>query len=310
MQFLVAVTCTSRKTAPPVASLRARSLSRGDVRDLASDWGERKAAIQERVAAGLLYSGRAFSMGGAAAKRVDADLCVISAGMGLLRVDSAVAPYSLTVTSGDPDCVLDRARRDKGFTASEWWQAIHGVRSDARPFSKLLRRHRSALLIVSLTRPYLEMIAGELSVVAADDLERVRIVGPKTAHGLPTAIRQCLMPYDTRLDDPRLRLRGTGFDFPARALTHFAELLREDSRMSSTTTHARRVRQSLAPYCAPRRIVRRKLNDDELRQVIRKLKALALSRTTALVRVRQSLGFACQAERFRDVWMDEGDERG
>jgi hypothetical protein len=154
------------------------------------------------------------------------------------------------------------------------------------------------------------MIADELSGVDSDDLERIRIVGPGKSSQLPASIRPCLMPYDGRLNDHRLDLRGTAFDFAARALSHFAELLRADSRMCSAAVHARRVRQSLARRRDPRPVERSRIDDTELRRTIRRLWRAGLSRTAALSHLRKSLRLACEAERFAMIWSDEVAGRG
>jgi formylmethanofuran dehydrogenase subunit A len=110
------------------------------------------------------------------------------------------------------------------------------------------------------------------------------------------------MPYDARLNDTSLKVRGTQFDFPARALTHFLELLRSDSRLLSPSAHARRVRQALARWRAPERVTRTRIDDETLLRRIRSLQRSKTSQAAALAHLRGSLGLACEATRFAAAW--------
>jgi len=301
MQFVVVVNCSAVKTVPVDRTLLARRLERGDVDDVAQRWCERVAASTNRVAAGELYRGRSFCLAAEAARGACAELAIVSAGMGTVRPGNRIPPYSLTITTGAKDCILDRADPRHRFRSEEWWRAMKAQRPGAVRIRRLFRQHPSALVVFALTGPYLRMVAEELSDVDEDDLQRLRIVGPTTLQ-LPGLLRDSVMPYDARLNDASVKIRGTQFDFPARALIHFLELLGSDSRLSSPDAHRRRVRQAMGRWHAPERVTRTRIDDDTLQRRIRSLQRSKISQAAALAHLRRSLGLACEATRFATAW--------
>src|ERR1051325_10117554 len=161
MQFLVVVNCSSRKTVVPSRELSARSLKRGPLSDLVGQWRDRCGkADGVLTAAGDLYTGRAFALAASAARSVDADIRIISAGMGLLRADSRIPSYSLTVARGHADSILDRGALYQDFGARQWWEAMFPQSS----LRTLLRRNPSALVLLALSQPYLAMVAHDLAM--------------------------------------------------------------------------------------------------------------------------------------------------
>src|SRR4051812_12818546 len=124
MQFLIVVSCSSLKTASVDSTLRARTLRRGGVDEIAQQWCDRVHASTFRIAADELYGGRGFRLAAEAARLSCAELTIVSAGLGLVRAERRIPPYSLTITAGARDCVLDRADRRHLFSSEDWWRAI------------------------------------------------------------------------------------------------------------------------------------------------------------------------------------------
>ena len=300
MQLLIAVNCSARKTASPAPNLRARTLPRGTPSDLAEEWRARCSENAQRIAAGSLYAGRGFSLACRVARSAGAELRVISAGMGLLRPETPIPPYSLTLSQSAADCILRRASLRDTFTSDVWWEAIRARSASTRPFARLLSIYPKSLLLLAVTSPYLAMIAGELKTL--DERDRIRLVGPTRAQLLPEELRPYVLPYDARLNDVGASLRGTAFDFPSRALWHFVELIRHDKRVGDCASHARRVRQSLAYLTAPELHLRKRVDDVTLQRKIRVLKAQNFSRTAGLRHLRGELALACEQERFAIAW--------
>jgi hypothetical protein len=236
-----------------------------------------------------------------AAAHSGALLHFVSAGMGLVRHDTRLPAYSLSVTPDSDDCILRRSHPGGRFSAAEWWGAIRSQRSP-ESFRMLLRRHASALVVIGVSGPYLGMIAEELAELPESMRDRVRIVGRRSQSHLPEALRPLLMPYDSRLDDPRLGLRGTAFDYPQRALAHFVRMVRVDRKIDSARSHARRVRLALARFTAPRGAIRKRASNGELQVLVRRLQRRTGSRTQALRLLRHELGYACEEGRFARTW--------
>jgi hypothetical protein len=302
MQLLIVTNCSARKTATPTSALRARSLPRGTPRELAAAWRNRIDSADGRVRALQLYSGRNFSIAHEVAKSCGAELRVLSAGMGLIKSSAAVPPYDLTISKGERDCILGRAPRRQFISAQQWWHVIRAKKPGISPFARLLAAHPRALLAIAVSRPYLTMIASELGGLHPSARKRVRILGLTEARVVPETLRPCVMPYDSRLNDQTSSLRGTAFDFPSRALAHFANLLESDRHIESPASHARRVRQSLAHRVAPTAMARVRIDGAALGRKIRTLKIKGFSRTAALQYLRRELGMACEQQRFAAAW--------
>ena len=248
-----------------------------------------------------LYAGRARGLAVKAATHSGALLHFVSAGMGLVRHDSKLPAYSLTVNPDSDDCILQRSRPDDRFSASQWWRAIRNRRPSSS-FRALLRRHAFALVVIGVSGPYLEMIAADLADLPQSMRDRVRIVGARGRQRLPEVLRPLLMPYDARLDDPRLGMRGTAFDYPQRALAHFVRLVRADRKIDSAESHARRVRLALARFTSPPVTSRKRASNGELQALVRGLQQRTSSRAQGLRLLRHELGYACEEGRFTRTW--------
>lgn len=299
MQLLVINNCSARKTAAPIRGLSARHLPRGTASELAVEWRTRCTAADKRVTAQRLYAGRGFSLARTAARSVAAEFRIISAGMGLVHPEAPIPPYSLTLSRSATDCILSRALSGMSFSADEWWREISTHRSG---FSRLAARYPRALVIIAATSPYLLMVVKELASLPQVTRDRLRIIGLAQRLLLPGALQPCVMPYDSRLNGHLGALRGTGFDFPARALAHFIGLVGSDRRIGSPEDHAQRVRRSLSHSIAPTIVSRNRIDDYTLNRHVELFKKQNTSRTVGLRRLRCELGLACSQERFAAAW--------
>lgn len=301
VQLILISNCTARKTVAPISRLRAGTLPRGSLELLVTEWRRRRALHVPRVNAIDLYAGRSRLLAAEAAAHSGALLHFVSAGMGLVRHDARLPAYSLTVTPDSDDCILRRGGSNGRFSASEWWRAIQSLRPSSS-FRTLLRHHTSALVVIGMTGPYLDMIAAELADLPSSMRERVRIVGARRTSHLPVTLRPILMPYDARLDDPRLGMRGTAFDYPQRALAHFARLVRTDTKIDPAASHARRVRLALARFTSPQVTNRKRASMRELLVLVQRLQRQTSSRAQGLRILRHELGYACEQSRFARTW--------
>lgn len=302
MQLIALVNCSARKTAPVEPDLRASALPKSSLWQIATDWHARVARAAVRVRADSLYNGRAFEIAKRVAQATGEDFYVLSAGVGFVRCDAKIPSYSLSVSPDGQDSVLSRASSRSRFSAREWWHAVHSTQGRTNPIGSLLRRKPDALIVVAATGPYLDMIGDEISDLPDRLCSRVRIVGLKNPNVMDARLRPLVMPYDARLNDASLALKGTEFDYPARALAHFVNLLRRDRSIEVAEDHARRVRLSLAHHAAPRRVVRQRIDENSLRLAIETFKHDGMSRSRALDTLRNVMGLACEQQRFSDAW--------
>lgn len=301
MQLIVITNCSSRKTAVPSPALHARRLQRGDVYSLAENWSDRCRAGLPRIPAGHLYSGRAFKIAERTALNAGADLLIVSAGFGLLRWETPIPAYELTI-SPHADCILSRSGDGLSFSAEQWWRCPRSHQRPGNTFKHILQQSPSAYLILAVTNPYLQMISGELTDLRASLLERVRIVGPKSPQIVSEPLSSLVVPYDDRLNDARLRLGGTEFDFAARAASHFVSLVAQDKCPSPLEGHKRRVEFALDGLSPPNSPVRSRITDKTLLTLIAHFKEKAYSKSHALRQLRDGIGCACSQERFTGLW--------
>jgi hypothetical protein len=69
---------------------------------------------------GRLYGGRSFREAEAAARSTEAQLMIVSAGLGLVNAETLAPSYSLTLLGSPTDAVLTRISGD----AADWWRAL------------------------------------------------------------------------------------------------------------------------------------------------------------------------------------------
>jgi hypothetical protein len=146
------------------------------------------------------------------------------------------------------------------------------------------------------------MVAEELVSWSPRLRSRLRIVGPIRQDGLPVALREYLMPFDTRLDDPDGGRSGTASDFPHRALRHFVLDVLPGRLDKGASVHARRVEASLAKLTAPVRVRGRSTSDDEVMAVVRAMwKEHGGRRYSMLRELRSTQLIACEQSRFKGL---------
>lgn len=284
--------CSKRKRAEADSALYARDLDAGDTRAVATAWGRRLAKAPANIAAGDLYAGRGFVEARRAAAHLNADLCVVSAGLGLVEVTTLTPSYSLTTTARDVDSVLAKTQD----SASAWWSALQS----ASPFSSSAPVRETGLILAGLSAAYLALVADEWSRWPAERRSRLRIFCKERPTGAAEALAPCWMPYDDRLDAAGADLAGTQGDFAQRALRHFATTFQGSS---NSAMDGDKVLQALDGFQARRTPVRHRLSDDAVLQLIDAHWATVGGRSGAMLRhLRDTLGFACEQRRFQDLF--------
>lgn len=289
---LVIVMCSKRKRAEADSALFARDLDADDTRAVATAWGDRLARASAQVPAGDLYAGRGFLEARRAAAHLNADLAVVSAGLGLVEATTLAPSYSLTTAPRDADSVLDKTEG----SAAAWWGALQA----ASPFSSSAPARESGLILAGLSAPYLSMVADEWSAWPAERLSRLRIFSKERPSGAAEALAPSWMPYDDRLNAAGLDLAGTQGDFAQRALRHFATAL---GGSSNAVADHDKVLSALDGLEAPARPVRPRLTNEAVLQLINAHWETVDGRSGAMLRyLRDTLGFGCEQSRFKNLF--------
>ncbi len=183
---MVLTSCTNRKRVPAPRDLMANSVKPGSLEKVVGDWTARLAGAEGAATASNLYCGRAFRQAEAAAARLNTELWVVSAGLGVVSANTSVPSYSLTVVPGTPDSIL--ARIAGRPTPAEWWQALCAYSLFGPSLSHRIKSTRGPLLI-ALSGPYLTMIGDDLLALSVQTRSRLRIFSLASRSSLPKGLR-------------------------------------------------------------------------------------------------------------------------
>lgn len=302
MKTVVLIPCTDRKRITPVQELCASNLSVGTCEDVAKDWGRRVRSANDRVTPDQLYCGRAYKEARNASNLLEAELCVVSAGHGIIRQDQAIPSYGLTVASGKRDSVQAKIT-DADWSSAKWWQALGEFSSASVSLSDYFRDAAADLVLIALSENYAKLLAEELAGLDEDCVQRMRVFGAGLASHLPENIEPCLMPYDVRLNGKDSPIRGTMSDFPTRALHHYAKGLgcgQIEGR--SLGDDKRSIANELEAWSVPEIPVRRKMSDEDVIGFVLENWEATNGRSGASLRLLRDSGNACEQSRFKDLF--------
>ncbi|UEM07115.1 hypothetical protein JL101_029385 (plasmid) [Skermanella rosea] len=146
------------------------------------------------------------------------------------------------------------------------------------------------------------MMRSDLISWADQNPGRLRLflrIDPET---VPSDLRQYLMPYDNRLNDPDA-YPGTDGDFAQRALADFVRNLFDPRAPHSPDEDAARIRARLALFKAPLRPVRAPATDEEIQHLILLHWEAVQGRSGMMLRkLRDEFGIACEQGRFKNLF--------
>jgi hypothetical protein len=281
---LIITSCTRRKRLP--SSLSSSDLRVGVQDKVVAAWLVRLSKAVPIAPAAELYCGRAFSLAKRSAAEADADLAIVSAGLGLVLASDPIPSYDLTFSRGGMRKTIYGA-----FDARNWWRAVSGG-----PYSADLRdlaRGRSAVLIC-LSSSYSAYVEDVLEEIASET--RLRIFGAGLVGVLSQRLQPFVLPYDSRLGIKFCA--GTQTDFAQRALFHYVKEV--EPRKLSLADERNAILETLAGTPVPSRGPKRKqLDDDGIRQVIRRLIPIIGKKRSPMLRyLRDKEDLACEQGRF------------
>ncbi|KQY25922.1 DUF6884 domain-containing protein [Rhizobium sp. Root483D2] len=288
---VILTACTQRKRVAPNPFLCARDLPIGTLGHVAQSWMAKVATVEAMAPAKDIYCGRSFVEAKKAADAAQAELHIVSAGLGLIRSQQEIPSYNLTVSKGSPDCVLDKLQ-DHGD--ADWWAALGGHKM----LNDLLGRS-SGLIMIALPSSYLRMVAPALQGISDALCERIRIVGGRDVPNLNPRLESVRLPYDDRLDGPQSTLPGTWSDFASRAVRHFVENILAAAPLARAKEHAELVEIALSGWDRPLSKSGTRMSDSDLKLIVRDHWSRADGRATRLLRIlRDELNIACEQKRF------------
>lgn len=166
------VPCTASKRKTGAEPLHLSVAAQADYVALARRWFCAVNAQQaQRLPAAQLYCGVTWQRNLAAAACCD-QLWVLSAGFGLIRAETPLPVYNLTLSPGS-EASLPRLGDDSAAQAARgWWQALETCpennTSEPGGLVGVLSRHPHCRFLITGSRSYLALVAEALNAAVAD----------------------------------------------------------------------------------------------------------------------------------------------
>lgn len=306
----VVTACTSRKRFPASDGMRGGQLPLGPAEVVAKAWLSRVEEAPRVGPAADVYRGRSFGEAAETARRLNAPLLVVSAGLGTVPARSPIPAYSLTVSPGSADNVIERLEDHPA--PARWWHLVSRGSPIGISVAEAVRVSEADLILLALPSTYLTMVEPDLLTLDDRYLGRVRIFTGGFPGHLDRRLQPLVMPYDDRLDGADSPRPGTRSDFAARALKDFAlAVLAEVPPNGGARRHRDTVTARLAGWAQPNIPVRRRRTDAELLAAMREGWQDAGGRSARMLRLlRDKMGLACEQSRFRQLFRRLRDEMG
>jgi hypothetical protein len=299
MSYLVITNCTGRKSITPNPNLKKNpKISKTcTLKQGASSWVDSVLTDKTKIEAHRLYQGRTIVDTKYAQKHLNADVYVISAGLGLVKFEDLVPSYELTVNE---DSNFSKTLKQFEHTKQDWWAILNKcLKKTSNPISKLLQKKNYNRILISLPSSYLEMISDDLWNTDPSQLKKILIfTSSYGAKLIPQDWQRLGLPYDERLEDPNSGFSGTRSDFPQRAMRHFLEEINLPDE--SLSTISQKINTKLSKLKKPLLPTRKRLKDSELLNLINKKWQKYDGQTTKLLRyLRDDALVSCEQSRFQ-----------
>lgn len=296
----IITTCTKKKTSTPHAYLRANEVFTTQ-EELLAYWKTLLESCPEsrKQPANALYRGRGFRRIQHLLGRVKADLFIISAGLGLVKPEDQLVPYNLTTSVGSDNHVKNHIASGQ-FSAEDWWNGINDV---PHKLAQVVKETKG-LVVIGVSRSYLEMISADLVTLDETDLARVRLVGNELEETGDFSLFENIMPYDARLNLDTSPYPGSKIDYAQRAVEHFVQCVLKDDAKGSAKEHATRVFELMQSYGTVEQAQKRGAVDDlEIRRLLIEEWDANFGKPTRLLQViRKKYHLSCSEKRlFRIV---------
>lgn len=293
-KLTIVVTCTDRKSAQPTHDTRAGTLPIGSLSDRSDIWRTRLTAAVDRRPLDALYQGESWSQltrlrTAAGAAGFTPRLLVASAGLGLRDVTSSAPAYGATFTRHQPDSVAQTIA-----DSQRWWQDRVNDPQALCPAREL----RGQVLFV-LSANYASALNADLVAFAEHGGDCLLIGGVHNIAGIPRVA-----------SDKRLRghFGGTTTGLNIRTAIAWME------RLDGPNLHSQPLQDAWHSWAStvlrPERYNRKPMSDEQVLAFVdeARTKNPGISRTRAL-RVLRENNFACEQQRFAQLFMRGGDPK-
>lgn len=302
----IVLACTARKRGSRGGYPRLREVPRAPVLDRVAEWADRVSAAPRPQRVADMYAGEYWQEGlrlASCAGSAQADVSVISAGLGLLNLDDEVPLYGATLAARHADSVVAASgSRNSREVRREWWEGLTNAdvlqrEAPARLENVACGEHGS--VVVCVGREYADAVAPDLVRLAArlSAPEKLMVFGSGAA--VPG-----LEDHWVRVDG-RLRL-ALGGSMSSTSVRTAAAMLREVDEASSTVAAARSFVANLGARTGELpSLERRRMSDGQILGWIGELLQFepGMTKTVALRRFRDQ-GNACEQSRFSRLFAE------
>ncbi len=293
MKAIIVTTCTNRKRYKPKPKLCVSGLPRGEQAHVTSTWLRNVLLDRELIPAETLYCGRGFAEAIQASRQINAELWIISAGMGLVHGKDMIPSYNLT-TSDTSDNI--KKKITGLFDYGLWWSSVNIARK--RSLAGLITDNPKYSVFIVLNQSYARLVIEDLVRLPEKHIARLRIFGLTKTEILPEKLMNVCMPYDSRLGDLVSGIPGTMSDLGQRALRHFVTNIWPKMQSSGIQEHAHAVRSCLDSMEKPHIPVRKKIPDHMIQKVMLMHWDHAQGSASKMLRIlRDEENIACEQKR-------------
>jgi hypothetical protein len=271
--------------------------SQQNFENFCKSWTDLIKSSVSQVSAMETYGGRTFIEAVAVTEKIQAELHVVSAGLGLIQATQRIPNYNLTVSKGEGSIGNWLATQNK--SVSDWWLTLNQHLGKPNAIERIIKS--SDGVIFALPSTYLEMIDVELEKLSADSLNKIFIITSTAGRkAISSKLKQRALPYDERLDGAK-NYQGTRNDFAQRALKHFVNEI--DFLNHDIDSIKNEISNYLKKHKKPDIPSRIKLTDDAILLLIEKnWKTYGGTRDKLHRFLRDTALVACEQNRFGALW--------
>ena len=273
------------------------SLSYRNLEDVCDAWVRKIQKSDQLKSVENTYGGRSFTEAVFVSDHLNADLHVISAGLGLVNRFDLIPNYNLTISQGSGS--IAEWLSEKKLKSSDWWALLNERLNQPKPILNLLQQSEGIILAVPST--YLELISEELQSISIDELEKLYIItSPSGQNNLTPSLKLRSLPYDERLNG-NFKYNGTRNDFPQRSLKHLVTEVNFKNRSISAVK--KEILNFLDRHNKPLTPNRQKMDDERIKQIIKLNWSTYQGKSHSLHRyLRDDAYIACELKRFSNLW--------
>lgn len=298
---IVLTNCTNRKSGATNPLLVCENLETSTIGNVAHQWINRLKAVPAVNIASKTYGGRGFREAESSANSLNCPLYVVSAGLGIIKSTQLIPSYNLTISFGSNNSIN---KKITDFTSTDkWWSFIANKTNYGSSLFNTLKDKSEGLILIALSRPYIELIKHELLHFPPDQEARLRFFGKNLNYVLPEYLHKNWMPYDDRLDSTGETYKGTQGDFAQRALRHFVNEILSNEHNEDVHIHSTKINTLLASLSKRETPKRQQMTDQEIANTLITYWVLGKGQSSTLLRlIRRDLGIACEQSRFKKIY--------